>query len=523
MFITKEGKMRKVLTLFAMVVFIFISFINCSDDEVTNPVIEARDYELIAVPAISGYPMGYGGTILRTTDGGITWMSQTSGIGSGLYGVLFTDANTGTAVGDLGTILRTTDGGATWVSQTSGTNNLLYDVSFTNVNTGTAVGLDGTILRTTNGGATWMSQTSGTSSWLTGVSFMDASIGTAVGEDGTILRTTDGGTTWVSQTSGTSNWLLGVSVSFTIDEDTTGIAVGWDGTILRTEDGGTTWESQRISGTSNRLTGVSLTSAETGTAVGRDGVATPVHTVSLDGFQIGKCEVPYALWAEVKAWAESNGYIFANPGNRGSIESTSTDQHPVTMINRRDCIAWCNAYSEKEELTPVYYFTSTKTTAYRNSSTGGDISKDCVDWAENGFRLPTEAEWEYAARYIDGLSVLSGDHHSGYNLNPDIGDCAWYYSNSVSSTHPVEQLQANSLGAKDMSGNVWEWCWDWHEVYPSTPQHNPLGPISGTYHILRGGSWYNPVTVCRTANRGWGNLEYKHYNVGFRVCRSDLL
>ncbi len=98
-----------------------------------------------------------------------------------LFGVSFTDANTGTAVGFDGTILRTTNGGTTWTSQTSGTTNHLYGVSFTDANTGTAVGVDGTILRTTNGGTTWTLQTSGTTNHLYGVSFTDANTGTAVG------------------------------------------------------------------------------------------------------------------------------------------------------------------------------------------------------------------------------------------------------------------------------------------------------------------------------------------------------
>ncbi|MCH7879201.1 MAG: hypothetical protein IH914_07805 [candidate division Zixibacteria bacterium] len=113
--------------------------------------------------------------------------------GEFLFGVSFSDANTGTAVGTGGAILRTTDGGANWVSQTSGTTEWLRGVSFSDANAGTAVGLAGTILRTTDGGANWVSQTSGTSQNLLGVSFSDANTGTAVGDLGTILRTTDGG------------------------------------------------------------------------------------------------------------------------------------------------------------------------------------------------------------------------------------------------------------------------------------------------------------------------------------------
>ncbi|MEK6756184.1 MAG: YCF48-related protein, partial [Bacteroidota bacterium] len=110
--------------------------------------------------------------------------------GNNLRGVSFTDANTGTVVGWNGTILRTTDGGKTWMSQSSGTTNDLQDVSFTNANTGTAVGNSGTILHTTDGGATWTSQSSGTTNPLNGVCFTDANTGTVVGSYRTILRTT---------------------------------------------------------------------------------------------------------------------------------------------------------------------------------------------------------------------------------------------------------------------------------------------------------------------------------------------
>jgi len=248
----------------------------------------------------------------------------------------------------------------------------------------------------------------------------------------------------------------------------------------------------------------------------------PVHTVSVEEFQIGKYEVIFDLWSEVRTWAESNGYAFANAGRQGSDENASTARHPVTDVSWRDCIAWCNAYSEMNDLTPVYYnagMEHTTANVYRNSSTGGDIGNDCVDWVEDGFRLPTEAEWEYAARYIDGTAVLSGAYHSGYDLYPDMADCVWYQTNSGSSTHPVGQLNANSLGAYDMSGNVWEWCWDWYDVYPGALQDNPRGPATGTNRVLRGGGWGDGASDCRSACRSGGLPTLSHGFFGFRVCR----
>ncbi len=143
--------------------------------------------------ANTGYATSYNGTILKTTDGGITWTAQSSGTYDYLISVFFTDTNTGYAVGDGGTILKTTNGGTDWIVQTSGTTNGLMSVYFTDANTGYAVGYNGIILKTTNGGTDWIVQASGTYSWLYSVYFTDANTGYAVGEHGTILKTENGG------------------------------------------------------------------------------------------------------------------------------------------------------------------------------------------------------------------------------------------------------------------------------------------------------------------------------------------
>jgi photosystem II stability/assembly factor-like uncharacterized protein len=189
----------------------------------------------------TGTVVGALGTIMHTTNGGGTWVSQSSGTTQNLGGVSFTDANTGTAVGDSGIILQTINGGTMWSMQSSGTIYNLYRVSFSDANNGTAVGQLGTILHTTNGGTTWAKQTSGTTSFLRAVSFTDTNNGTVVGDNGTILRTTNGGGTWTSQTSGTTGTLYGVSFT----DAHNGTAVGTGG-ILRTVDGGVTWMSQTL-------------------------------------------------------------------------------------------------------------------------------------------------------------------------------------------------------------------------------------------------------------------------------------
>jgi len=251
----------------------------------------------------------------------------------------------------------------------------------------------------------------------------------------------------------------------------------------------------------------------------------PIHSVALDAFELGRYEVTYSLWSKVKNWGELHGYTFENEGIRGSDSTLSTNiGHPVTNISWRDCIAWCNAYSEKEGLDPVYYTNSGKTEYYKDSSSDGDISNDCVDWEASGFRLPTEAEWEYAARYISGSSYVDGDKHSGYNINANLDDCAWYQDNSGYLSHGVGERVANSLGINDMSGNVFEWCWDYYNsdyypIDPIDPIDNPRGPDSGVYRVLRGGSWIDSAENCNTSVRN--NFQSGNYsnNFGFRVCR----
>jgi formylglycine-generating enzyme required for sulfatase activity len=262
-----------------------------------------------------------------------------------------------------------------------------------------------------------------------------------------------------------------------------------------------------------------------GYPMGWPGWMTPVHTVSLASFQIGKHEIAYRLWAEVRDWALARGYVFAHPGQQGSGASNSTPQHPATMISWRDCIAWCNAASEREGLTPVYYNSGAAHTSphvYRNASTGGNIGNQDAEWGANGFRLLTEAEWEYAARYIDGAGLAPGDQHCGYDLFPAIEDCAWYSANAADSTHPVGEKQPNSLGLRDMSGNVWEWCWDWYAGYSSDTQDNPHGPSAGIDRVLRSGSYRYGAIYARSSYRSHESPDGEFPDDGFRVCRSAL-
>ena len=131
------------------------------------------------------------------------------------------------------------------------------------------------------------------------------------------------------------------------------------------------------------------------------------------------------------------------------------------------------------------------------------------------FRMPTEAEWEYAAR---GGNKSKGYRYSGGNTLDNVG---WYWDNSDQTTHLVAQKAANELGLYDMSGNVWEWCSDWYDDYSSSPQTNPTGPSTGSIRVLRGGSWDTSATFCRVTYRSTSSPSFRYYNFGVRLALSS--
>ncbi len=245
-------------------------------------------------------------------------------------------------------------------------------------------------------------------------------------------------------------------------------------------------------------------------AVGGGTFTAGTTLVTISSFKIDKYEVTYKLWTAVRNWGLAHGYTDLPTGGNGS--SPVGANNPVTEENWYDIVKWCNARSEKDGLTPVYYSTSARSAVYRTGEK--DINNDAVKWTTNGYCLPTEAEWEFAAR---GGKSSHGYTYSGSNT---VGAVAWYDGNSKSTTHPVGQKTANELGIYDMSGNVWEWCWDWGDTYPSGGTTDPKGPsTTQEYRMTRGGYFGGSVGTCEVRYRIGGNPYVGDYSYGFRCVR----
>ena len=234
-----------------------------------------------------------------------------------------------------------------------------------------------------------------------------------------------------------------------------------------------------------RIQGGTFTMGSPASQAGRGNDELP-HQVTVSSFYMGKYEVTQREYLEIMGTNPSN---FTGDLNR-----------PVEQVTWFDAVEYCNRLSRKEGLTPAY-------------TINGSGDNRTVTWNRNanGYRLPTEVEWEYACR-----AGTTTAYNTGANISDSTG---WYGANSNNRTQPVGQKPANAWGLHDMHGNVWEWCWDWYGDYSIEAQNNPIGPVSGYDRVLRGGSWSN------SAENTHSSYRYSHYPssrnslFGFRVVR----
>ncbi len=231
----------------------------------------------------------------------------------------------------------------------------------------------------------------------------------------------------------------------------------------------------------------------------------PRHPVELSPYALAKTET--TLW-QYGLFCAAEGRAIKEKHNESWGSMRGDD--PVIYISWYDAVAYANWCSVRQGLQPVYHI---------DSSSGSQVLGWLLtipDSAANGYRLPTEAEWERAARYAP-----SGEYvvYSGAADASELDSVAWYNRNS-SRTNPVGTKRPNALGLHDLSGNVWEWCWNWYGAYPSRPVSNPKGPAEGSDRVLRGGGRISNADYCRVARRLYDAPESRDNYVGFRVARS---
>jgi formylglycine-generating enzyme required for sulfatase activity len=237
----------------------------------------------------------------------------------------------------------------------------------------------------------------------------------------------------------------------------------------------------------------------------------PVHTVTIKSFNMAKYEVTQKEWTAVMGTTIRQQ---RDKADKSYAIYGEGDNYPMYYVSWYDAIEYCNRLSEKEKLTPAYTINKSQKD-WGNNSEYDDL-KWTVQWNRNanGYRLPTEAEWEYAAR---GGNGSPGNYtYAGSN---NIGDVAWYDENSAGSTQEAGAKKPNGLGLYDMSGNVFEWCWDWYGDYASGAQTDPIGASSGSRRVVRGGGWSFPAGFARSAYRNDDDPYSRYFYLGFRVLR----
>ncbi|HRI09016.1 MAG TPA: formylglycine-generating enzyme family protein, partial [Nannocystaceae bacterium] len=227
----------------------------------------------------------------------------------------------------------------------------------------------------------------------------------------------------------------------------------------------------------------------------------PAHPVTLPSFLVCETEVTQAHYKEV---------VGTSPSRCGADGEGCGDDYPVNQVSWNDACAYMNELTERENAARA---------ADQPALTACYVpSGDTWEWRDpacTGYRLPTEAEWEYVARAGTTTAYSFGDDPAA------LGEHAWFSDNGGLYAHPVGKKLPNPWGLVDIHGNLWEWCWDWFGPYSNKPSYMPQGPGSGEDRVLRGGSFYNTARNLRSAFRDWIRPALRNWDVGFRCVRSS--
>jgi len=227
------------------------------------------------------------------------------------------------------------------------------------------------------------------------------------------------------------------------------------------------------------------------------------HQVTLTkALYVSRHEVKQSEWQAVMGWNES--------------DFQGSDQ-PVEKVNWFDAVKYCNDRSTREGREQVYTITGITTSG--NHITAATVT---ATWSANGYRLLTEAEWEYACRAGSTTAFCNGGitNTACSPVDPNLDLVGWYCGNAGSTTHNVGGKTANAWSLEDMHGNVGEWCWDWWGGYPTDPVSDPLGAASGSSRVIRGGTWYSYAEIGRSAYRLISPPDNRGSTIGLRIARA---